>query len=271
MNETLKTEVKEETKEAQAEAPIESQNIVAPEMTKKEQLLSVGEQRYEKVSQAIGGARGKFSSWVKGGAVKFGRFLKGAAFGVLASPEAIAHGAKVGYEKAGEEVGYVRDTAVQGVKLAGESFESVGEDVVQASKWVEGKAVSAYDVTAEKLKQADEWLTKKEEKLNKLGADGIDLASAVAGVLADRTAEKFNKAKDGLEKQYNGVKEFGGKSIDAVVVLSRRAKDEFNNKWNAFMEDVLKKRAENQEAKLKKTLAKLEQYKKVEQLRFSLS
>lgn len=268
--------INQETKVLEGnEKPTES---VENNTSVKEQLLSVGEQRYEKTAKFITGAGDKLKGWISRGASKFGSFFKGAVVRALATPDAIAYGTKVAGEKIGEEAGYVKEGVVTGANFVGEKvvegFKSVGDDINQFDKytdkkveqvgeWIGYNATSAYEYTSENIQKARNFTAEKAGQAGDYLKDKALTAEALGSLAVDKTVEKYQKVKEGLGENYTKLMKFGESAIDTAKLRTWYAKDSFYGKLNAWNKAMLERKEKIQREKYEKTLKKLAQYQKV--------
>lgn len=262
--------------EVTAEAVVENQNNMGPEKG-----ISKGEERYNQIAGSISNAKSRVSGWLSSGALKFGRLFKTGAVGVLNSPETISAGVKATGEKIGEEAGYVKDSVVAGANFVGEkvgeSFKSVGDDLNKFDKytsdkteqfgvWVGGGVASLYESTTENYNKAKNFTKEKVGQANDYLKDKANTIEAVGRVVKNGTKETLNNAKESIARNYNGIVEYGKNSIDSAQLRCKNAREKYNSWMNDKKRSILEAKAEIQAEKLQKTLAKLAQYKKVEQM-----
>lgn len=271
------TEVEYQAKpEDIVEVGAENQNSTGPEKG-----VSKGEQRYNQIAESVSNAKTKVSGWFSKGAAGLGRLFKRGAIGALNSPENVVAGAKIVGGKVVEEAEYAKDSIVAGATFVGEKvgegIKSVGDDwnkfdkytsdkTEQFGKWVGGGAASIYESTTENYNKAKNFTKEKAEQANDYLKDKAATVEAVGSLIKERTSEKLNNAKDGIARNYNSVVEYGKGAIDSVQQRGQEIRDNYNNKMNAIKKSILERKAEIQAEKLQKTLAKLEQYKQVEQM-----
>ena len=272
----VKTEVQTEGQTAEGtEGEMKTETVPV-----NEQLLSLGEQRYDKTAKFINGAGEKLKGWITKGTSKFGGFMKGAVVRAFAAPEAIAHGVKVTGEKIGEEVKYVKEGVIDPVKeTVVEGFKSVGEDIknadkyigqkaMETGKWIGHNATSAYEYTSEKLDKAEKWMDEKDKQLSDWMDDKALTAEAYLSLKKEKTAEKLNEVKGNIVKNYEKLMKFGEGAMDTARLKIMYARDGYNARKNARREARIKERAELDQRKseiLEKrsqaTLKKLEDLK----------
>lgn len=262
--------------EVTAEAVVENQNNIGPEKG-----ISKGEERYNKMATSIGNAKSRLSGWFSKGAAGLGRLFKSGAVGVLNSPEAVVSGVKATGKVIGQEVGYMKDAAVGGYNFVGENIsagvKSVGDDFTQFDKYTSEKAeqlgvwvgkgvASLYESTTEKYNKTKNFAKEKAGQANDYLKDKALNIEAVGRVIKNGTKETLNNAKEGIARNYNGIIEHGKNSIDWALLRSKNAREKYNSWMNDKKKSILEAKAEIQAEKLQKILAKLEQYKQVEQM-----
>lgn len=210
--------------------------------------ISKGEERYNKIGESISKAKDKVSNFFKSGFSKFGRLIKTGTIGVLNTPE----------------------TAQKGLQYAGEKMEQ-GFDFMAAKQdqfenWSVEKGNQAYEFGKEKVQQTKEFIGDKANQIAQFAQDKALSVEALASLVKEKTVEKYEGAKNSVVARFDKTVEFGKNSIDSAKFLASQAKESFLNKKNSFFIKLLERKAEIQSSKLEKTMAKLGQYKTVDDL-----
>jgi len=246
-----------------------------------EKITDKGQERYEKISKSISTAKTKLSDWISRGARGLGRLMKGAAIGVLSSPEATVAGGKFVVNKTVEETKTVTEgakiiaetitgTVVEGVKSAIDDINKmdkfIGKKAEQAGEWIGYKAAAVEDFTTKKYHEAKTWVNNKKEVAGAWVVDAALITEAVASLVAEPVVEKYNQTKEKIEKGYENILTYGQKSIESANLWARNKKDSFIEKKNAIRFKILERKEEIQNKRLEMTKSKLEQYKKVGQM-----
>lgn len=219
--------------ETAAEAPASAAEA-SSEGTKAESVMSRGEARFQKVGETLNSLKSNMrnffakipqvaGAWSKKAGEAIGNISRGAAVGILSTPELVG----AGIERA-QEAGAAMGSAAMETATAGSKAFLGGVDAV--GNKIQGGLDAAADFVLDTPEKVAAFGREKGEQFTSFVAEKAEAARNVAELAGNYTSEKAAQARAGIEGGIRNVTGWGERSLAFAEAKRQEAMQNFRSK-----------------------------------------